>query len=295
MKVQLVGLGRMGLGVGARLTKVAEVFGQDVSEESRKKAERKGIKSVATLKELAATSETHCFWLMVPAGEAVDQVIESLKPYLKAGDLVVDGGNSHFKDSVRRAQTLAAKNVEYLDCGTSGGIKGEAEGFCLMVGGNKNAYEKMAPLFTAVATQNGLAYVGPSGAGHYVKMIHNAIEYGMLQVLGEGFWLLNSGEYQLDLQKIAGLWNNGSVIRSWLVELVGDVFSQQDFSKLSDQIGGGETGRWAVLEAIEKKIPMPLITQALTERYASSQPENFGHQLIAGLRNAFGGHEIKAK
>lgn len=297
MKVQLIGLGRMGLGVGSRLSTVSEVHGFDLDEKSRKAATSKNIKTCTTLEQLCATSSPgqHCYWLLVPAGEAVDKVINQLLPTLSAGDIVIDGGNSHYKDSIRRAQTLAAKAVAYLDVGTSGGIKGETEGFCLMVGGEKKTFEKLSPLFTAVATTDGFSYVGPSGAGHYVKMVHNAIEYGMLQVLGEGFWLLNKGGYDLDLPKIANLWNHGSVIRSWLVELVGDVFKKQDFSKLGDQIGGGETGRWAVLEAMEKKIPIPLITQALTERYASSQGENFGHQIIAGLRFAFGGHETTSK
>lgn len=297
LSVQLIGLGRMGLGVGARLARVTSVFGYDPDPSSRTRAKEKKIEPCDTLHALQMTSPkgNHCYWIMVPAGDTVDKVIRELEPRLFTGDIVIEGGNSHYKDSLRRASRLSERGVEYLDVGVSGGVHGEKEGFCLMVGGTARAMEKALPLFQAVAVDGGLAHVGPTGAGHYVKMIHNAIEYGMLQVMGEGFSLLKGSDFSLDLGKVASVWSHGSVIRGWLMDLTRDVLKNQDVSRLSDEVGGGETGRWAAQEALLRKIPAPLIIQSLMERYASTQEENFGHQLISGLRNAFGGHESKAK
>jgi 6-phosphogluconate dehydrogenase len=235
-------------------------------------------------------------WLMVPAGEAVDATLEELEPHLGADDVVVDGGNSHFEASVRRGESTEAA---YLDCGTSGGPAGAELGFSLMIGGPEWAYEAMTPVFDAVATgPDGHDRMGPSGSGHYVKMIHNGVEYALMQAYGEGFELLANGRYDLDLESVARTWNNGAVIRSWLLELCEEAFREEgsDLGDVADHVAGGSTGTWTVQEALEQEIPVPLIYQALAERFGSRADDGrFARRLANRLRYGFGRHEVKRR
>jgi 6-phosphogluconate dehydrogenase len=228
---------------------------------------------------------------MVPAGEAVDATLDELAPHLAPDDVVVDGGNSHFEASVRRAERVDAA---YLDCGTSGGPAGAELGFSLMVGGPAWAYEAMTPVFDAVATgPEGHGHMGPSGSGHYVKMVHNGVEYALMQAYGEGFELLFEGRYDLNLESVARTWNNGAVIRSWLLELCEEAFREEgsDLGDVADHVAGGSTGTWTVQEALEQEVPVPLIYQALAERFASRE-ERFSRRLANRLRYGFGRHEV---
>ena len=230
-------------------------------------------------------------WLMVPAGEAVDATLDELAPHLTADDVVVDGGNSHFEASVRRAERVDAA---YLDCGTSGGPAGAELGFSLMVGGPEWAYEELTPVFDAVATgPDGHGHMGPAGSGHYVKMVHNGVEYALMQAYGEGFELLFEGRYDLNLESVARTWNNGAVIRSWLLELCEEAFREEgsDLGDVADHVAGGSTGTWTVQEALEQEVPVPLIYQALAERFASRE-ERFSRRLANRLRYGFGRHEV---
>lgn len=290
--VQVIGLGRMGGAVAERLKSKFDVQGFDPSPEASKRARTLGIETASSLAELvlAEAKGNHLYWLMLPAGKSVDETLEALD--LSRGDIVIDGGNSHYRDSIRRSQTYTRKGVAYLDVGTSGGLGGRDNGFCLMVGGNADDYRKLEPMFRQVAAEQAVSLVGPAGAGHYVKMVHNAIEYGILQVLGEGFWMLEKAPYTLAPAEIAALWSRGSVIRGWLVELAAKALqNEKQFSGFSDSVGGGETGKWAAQDALERDVPIPLITQALQTRFASVAPENLACKLVAALRYEFGGHE----
>jgi 6-phosphogluconate dehydrogenase len=249
--------------------------------------------SVADLAARLGTEKR--IWLMVPAGDAVDATLDDLDPHLDDEDVVVDGGNSHFEASVRRAEATPAA---YLDCGTSGGPAGADLGFSLMVGGPAWAYEAMTPVFDAVATgPDGHDRMGASGSGHYVKMVHNGVEYALMQAYGEGFELLHEGRYDLDLEAVARTWNNGAVIRSWLLELCEEAFREEgtDLGDVADHVAGGSTGTWTVQEALEQEIPVPLIYQALSERFGSRAPESgrFSRRLANRLRYGFGRHEVK--
>jgi 6-phosphogluconate dehydrogenase len=239
----------------------------------------------------------HIFWLMVPHGELVDQVIAQLRPLLKAGDIVIDGGNSNFSDSMRRAQELALGSINFIDCGTSGGVHGRVHGFCLMVGGNKKAYDHIEPLLHAVAAPDAYAYVGPSGAGHYVKMVHNGIEYGLLQAYAEGFHLLKDGQFKdehLDLEKIAALWNHGSVIRSWILDLVQNIMKEdQNLHDIKGNVAATGMGKWTVEQAHAMNIPVPVIEESLKVReWSEKTGGNYATKVVAMLRNQFGGHAV---
>ncbi|MFH0898335.1 MAG: decarboxylating 6-phosphogluconate dehydrogenase [bacterium] len=297
MNVGIVGLGRMGLSIAQRLLKAKiPVFGFDVNEESRKHAADQGIEVVCDLQDLA--SKAHVFWLMIPEGDSLDCVIEKLSFCAQPGDIIVDGGNSFFENTIRRHAMLAKKNIYYLDCGTSGGIKGKEIGFSLMIGGEQKIFEKLEPLFKAIAAPHGYGYMGPSGAGHYVKMVHNGVEYSLLQAYAEGFHVLKTGHYKdLDFEKITQVWSNGSVIRSWIVDLLHDIFSRdQDFKSISGEIGENMTGRWAIEEAHKQKISMDLLERALQIREESRKTGgDYATKIVAMLRNAFGGHEVKKK
>jgi 6-phosphogluconate dehydrogenase len=233
-------------------------------------------------------------WLMVPAGDAVDATLDELEPHLTDADVVVDGGNSHFEDSVRRAE---GTDAAYLDCGTSGGPAGADLGFSLMIGGPADAYEAMEPVFDAVATgRAGHDRMGPSGSGHYVKMVHNGVEYALMQAYGEGFELLHRGRYDLDLETVARTWNNGAVIRSWLLELCEEAFREEgsDLGDVADHVAGGSTGTWTVREALEQEVSMPLVYQALAERFGSRE-DRFARRLANRLRYGFGRHEVRRR
>jgi 6-phosphogluconate dehydrogenase len=257
--------------------------------------------SAGSIEELAA--QVDLVWLMVPSGDLIDQILAQILPILKLkpGTIIIDGGNSNFHDSIRRAKFCAEQQVSFLDCGTSGGLHGRDLGFCLMVGGDQVAYAKIEKYLAAIAMFNGYALVGSSGAGHYVKMVHNGIEYALLQAYAEGFDLLrNNNNYpDLDLAQVAGLWQHGSVIRSWLLELTQQILKQdQEFKNISGQIGGGSTGSWTVTEAQIQNIPVPLIKLSLELRQKSNQAEfsnSYTNKLVALLRHQFGGHSFEKK
>ncbi len=297
MKLAIVGLGRMGAGIAHRVMRAGYcVLGYDPNVATQQEMQKSGIQIYETPDALAA--EADVIWLMVPAGKIVDETIAHILHSAKKGTIIVDGGNSNFTDSVRRAKELALKGFHFLDCGTSGGVHGLKDGFCLMLGGNLEAYKKIEPLLKAIAAKNGYAHVGPSGAGHYVKMIHNGIEYGMLQAYAEGFQLLREGDYaDLDLEQIAQLWQNGAVIRSWLLELAKDVFKEdQMFASVDGKIQEGGTGLWTVENAKKNNVPVPVIEKSLEVRAESRKNGgNFATKLIQMLRNAFGGHRVERK
>jgi 6-phosphogluconate dehydrogenase len=233
---------------------------------------------------------------MVPSGQAVETTIEQLMPHLAGGDIVIDGGNSNFRDSMRRAKALDAKGIEFIDSGTSGGIWGLTVGYCLMIGGSTAAFRHCEPIFKALAPPDGYAHVGPAGAGHYVKMVHNGIEYGLLQAYAEGYEILHaSKDFDLNLCAIANLWNQGSVVRSWLNELAARAFEKDaELASIKGFVEDSGEGRWTVDEAMRLDVPAPVITLSLLARFRSRQPESFGAKVIAALRNEFGGHAVKS-
>lgn len=297
MKISVIGLGRMGHAIAFRLMGAGhDVWGFDTDSNNLKLASDIGVNISSTVQELA--SKVNVFWLMVPAGEIVDNVINQLSNVLKPGDIIVDGGNSHFSDSVRRYKMLKETQVNFVDCGTSGGVHGKELGFSLMVGGDKKIFDNLEPIFKALAAPGGYAYMGPAGSGHYVKMVHNGIEYALLQSYAEGFHLLKDGEYKdLDLAKISDVWNHGSIIRSWILDLAHNVFiNDQDFSNISGQIGENKTGRWTLDEANDKNVPVDLIERSLEIRALSRKTGgNYATKIVALLRNQFGGHPLKKR
>lgn len=299
MKLGIIGLGRMGSGIAERVINAGhDVIGFDLDANNCAQAEKLGVQVVGSLEQVAQTCSV--VWLMVPPGDVVDKVIAQILPHLTTGAIVVDGGNSNFKDSMRRAQQVAQKQIAYLDCGTSGGLKGREIGYCLMLGGDQTACNKIEPLLKAIATNDGYALVGPSGAGHYVKMVHNGVEYAMLQAYAEGFQLIKEGSFKdadLDLAIISHVWMHGSVIRSWLLDLAHDVFKEdQKLDAISGEIAEGGTGKWTVQDAQEHNVPVPLIEHSLEVRkWSRESGGNFATKVIAMLRNKFGGHEVKKK
>jgi 6-phosphogluconate dehydrogenase len=231
---------------------------------------------------------------MVPSGDPVDQTIEQLRPNLAKGDVIIDGGNSNYKDSIRRAEQLKQQGFHFVDAGTSGGIWGLQVGYCMMVGGDKEIVERLVPIFKTLAPKDGYLHAGPSGAGHFVKMIHNGVEYGMMQAYGEGFELLNASQFDLDLGKIAHLWNQGSVVRSWLLELCESAFAKDPrLASIKGYVEDSGEGRWTVEEAIDRNVPLPVLTLSLFARFASRQDDSFAAKVTAALRNEFGGHAVK--
>ena len=294
MHLGVIGLGRMGRIVADRTVDAGhDVTAFDVSEDALADARAAGIGTADSIPALAdALGEAKRIWLMVPAGDPVDAALDELEPSLSDEDIVVDGGNSHFADSTRRAEATSAR---YLDCGTSGGPAGAEVGFSLMIGGPAGAYETMTPVFDAVATgPDGHDRMGPAGSGHYVKMVHNGVEYALMQAYGEGFELLHEGRYDLDLEAVARTWNNGAVIRSWLLELCEEAFREEgsELGDVADRVAGGSTGTWTVREALEQEVAVPLIYDALGERFDSRTREKFSRRLANRLRYGFGRHEV---
>jgi len=297
MNIAIIGLGQMGSAIARRLLSAGHsAIGFDIHQETRDNARTYGVRVFDTIDQCA--DEADIFWLMVPSGDPVDQSIAELKKTIKPGSIIVDGGNSKFTDSQRRARDLAHHGISFLDCGTSGGIKGYEIGFSLMVGGDKSTYEKMIPLFKAIAAPHGYGYIGPSGAGHYVKMVHNGIEYALLQAYAEGFQLIKQGSFQqenLDLEVITGIWKRGSVIRSWLLDLSHEVFkSDQHLTDISGEVAEGGTGKWTVEDAHKNNVRVPTIENALAVRtWSRKTGGNYATKVIALLRNKFGGHAVK--
>jgi 6-phosphogluconate dehydrogenase len=297
MQLGVVGLGRMGRIVVDRVLEAGhDVVAFDLDESAVAAAADAGATPADSVADLTERlPEEKRIWLMVPAGEAVDATLEELDPHLDGDDVVVDAGNSHFERSVERAEAIDA---QFLDCGTSGGPAGAELGFSLMVGGPEPAYEAMIPIFDAVATgPQGHARMGPSGAGHYVKMVHNGVEYALMQAYGEGFELLHEGRYDLDMESVARTWNNGAVIRSWLLELCEEAFREEgdDLGTVADHVAGGSTGTWTVREALVQEVSVPLIYEALGERFDSRVDEEgkFSRRLANRLRYGFGRHEVR--
>jgi 6-phosphogluconate dehydrogenase len=298
MEIGFVGLGRMGLNMTRRLLAGGHrVVAWDRSPGPAEQARTAGAATAATLPELvAALAPPRAIWAMIPAGAPVDELLDALQPRLAAGDLVVDGGNSNYRDSRRRHIRLAADGMQFVDAGTSGGVWGRENGFCLMVGGEAPAIARLAPAFTTLAPPQGWMHVGPPGAGHFAKMIHNGIEYGMMQAYAEGFEILHAAPYQYDLAALSRLWNQGSVVRSWLLELAGRAFdADPGLERIRGYVEDSGEGRWTVQEAIDLGVPAPVITLALLSRLRSRQSDSFRDKVLAALRNEFGGHAVKER
>jgi len=297
----MIGLGRMGGNMVRRLTQGPGGHGLVVYDQSAAALSASAGPGITAAKSIADVarqlSPRRIIWLMLPAGAAVDGAITELLPHLAPGDILIDGGNSNFHDSLRRAEQLEAKGIEFVDVGVSGGIWGLTEGYCLMVGGSAAVFKECEPIFRSLAAPGGYARVGPAGAGHYVKMVHNGIEYGMLQAYGEGYEILHaSREFRLDLAQISKLWNHGSVVRSWLNELAERAFSRDGtLDGIRGHVQDSGEGRWTVEEAMRLDVPAPVITLSLLARFRSRQDESFGAKLIAALRHEFGGHAVQPK
>jgi 6-phosphogluconate dehydrogenase len=296
MQLGFVGLGKMGLNMVTRLVRGGhQVIAFDRSHDAVANAGEAGARGVASLEALVdSLSAPRIVWVMVPAGDATESTIIALGDLLSAGDTIVDGGNTNYHDDVRRAAVLSARRVQYVDAGTSGGIWGLQEGYCLMVGGDADVCRRLEPIFLTLAPADGYLHVGGHGAGHYVKMVHNAIEYGLMQAYAEGFELLNASPYPLDLGAIAGLWNHGSVVRSWLLELGARALAgDPGLASLRGWVDDSGEGRWTLQEALDRGVPMPALTSALFTRLRSREDNPFAERMLAALRNQFGGHAVK--
>ena len=299
MKLAMVGLGKMGANMATRLMRGGhEVVAFDVNEEAIQKAESEGAEGACTLAEVAEKlSAPRVVWVMVPAGEITESVISELGELLSDGDTIIDGGNTLYKDDIRRAATLSEKGIEYVDVGTSGGVWGLAEGYSLMFGGTKESAEMLRPLFETLAPSAdlGWGHVGPVGAGHFVKMIHNGIEYGMMQAYAEGFEIMHAKkDFDLDLHQVAEIWRHGSVVRSWLLDLTANALEDdQDLSDIAGYVSDSGEGRWTVFEAVDLDVPAPVITLSLQRRFSSRQDESYAAKVLSAMRNQFGGHAIK--
>jgi 6-phosphogluconate dehydrogenase len=289
MKLAMVGLGRMGGNMSKRL----ERDGHEVATYARS-----GGGTATSLDELVQQLEPRrAVWLMIPAGDPTEAAVKQLLELLEPGDMVVDGGNSNFRDSQRRAGLAREREIGYIDAGVSGGIWGLENGYCLMVGGERGDVAYLEPAFRTLAPEDGYAHVGPSGAGHFVKMVHNGIEYGLMEAYAEGFEIMNASEFELDLHEIAGIWRYGSVVRSWLLELLYDAFEQEgnELEGIAGYVEDSGEGRWTVFEAINESVPAPVIASSLFARFASRQDESFAAKINAALRKQFGGHAVKAE
>ena len=299
MKLAMIGLGKMGANMTSRLLRGGNnVVAFDLNEEAIQKAESEGAEGARTLSEVTEKlSAPRVVWVMVPAGKITESVIDELGELLSDGDTIIDGGNTMYKDDIRRAATLAEKGINYVDVGTSGGVWGLAEGYSMMIGGTTEAVSRLSPIFEtlAPAADLGWGHVGPVGAGHFVKMIHNGIEYGMMQAYAEGFEIMHAKkDFGLDLHQVAEIWRHGSVVRSWLLDLTANALEDdQDLSDIAGYVSDSGEGRWTVFEAVDLDVPAPVITLSLQRRFSSRQDESYAAKGLSAMRNQFGGHAVK--
>jgi 6-phosphogluconate dehydrogenase len=301
MDLGMIGLGKMGGYMAERLVRGGHhVIGYDRDPAVTARLKEKGVAGAKDLAGLAGQLKApRAVWMMVPAGDPVDQTLDGLLPHLDAGDAVIDGGNSYYRDDLRRAKRLAEKQIAYVDVGTSGGVWGLTEGYCMMVGGEKAVVDRLRPIFDTLApsADKGWGHVGPVASGHFVKMVHNGIEYGMMQAYVEGFDLMGKkSEFEIDLHQVAEIWRYGSVIRSWLLDLAADALQKNpNLEGVAPFVADSGEGRWTVIEGTELKVPLPVITAALFNRYRSQEAEPFADKLLAVLRHEFGGHAVKSE
>jgi len=299
MKLAMVGLGKMGLNMATRLLKGGHrIVAYDVSEEAIRAVEKEGAEGIRNLKDLKAViASPRIVWVMVPSGDITEETILEIADVLTEGDIIIDGGNSNYRDSMRRAAMLKKRVLHFVDVGTSGGIRGLREGYSMMIGGDQEIVEYLRPVFEtlAPAPDRGWGHVGPSGAGHFVKMVHNGIEYGLMQAYAEGFDIMKAkDEFSLDMFRIAEIWRYGSVVRSWLLDLTAEAFSEDsELSGIEAWVDDSGEGRWTVIEALDKDVPAPVITLALEMRLASRHRDSFATKVLSAMRNKFGGHAIR--
>ncbi|MCC6543737.1 MAG: decarboxylating 6-phosphogluconate dehydrogenase [Nitrospirae bacterium] len=300
MHIGMIGLGKMGMNMARRLL----VGGHKVTAYNRtperiNEIEKEGVIGAYTLEEMITTLPApRTVWLMVPAGKPVDEFIGRLQPLLERGDIIIDGGNSFYKDDIRHEAELKPYGIHYMDAGVSGGIWGLQIGYCLMIGGDKKIYEYVEPVFKTLAPESGYLYCGKTGSGHFVKMVHNGIEYGMMAAYAEGFEILKTSPYgdNMDLSRVSNLWNHGSVIRSWLLELAESAFTKdKNLSSITGYVEDSGEGRWIVQEAVDMAVPLPVISSALFQRFRSREAESFADKVLAALRHEFGGHGVVQK
>lgn len=298
MKIGLIGLGKMGYNLALNLHRNGhEVIGYDVDKDTMRLINNEGIQTSSSIEGLIEKlGDNRVIWLMIPSGGPVDSVLLKLKHFLVKGDVIIEGGNSNYKDSIRRSEVWAAQEVEYLDCGTSGGTEGALNGICAMLGGSQTAFNKIEPVLKDICLPGAYLYCGGPGSGHYVKMIHNGIEYGMMQALAEGFEMLQKSQMDLDLPAIASLWNQGSVIRGWLMELTERALSKEpDLASIKGIMHSSGEGKWALEDALDKQIATPVIALSLLMRYRSLEDDSFAGKIVAALRSEFGGHALIKK
>lgn len=298
MQIAIVGLGRMGYNLALNLKDNGhDVIGYNRSSAKVDSIKEDGVKGAYSIEEMLAHFDGRkVIWLMVPNGDPTQKMMDTIAPLLNEHDILIDGGNSNFNDTLARGEVFKEQGIDFVDAGTSGGIEGARYGACSMVGADDEVFAYIEPIFKDICVENGYLHCGPVGSGHFVKMVHNGVEYGMMQAIGEGFEILKASQFDLDYEKVAKVWNNGSVIRSWLMELAESAFSKSaELSDIKDVIGSNGEGLWTVEEALKLKVPAPVITESLFVRFRSEQDESFSGKVVAALRNEFGGHAVVKK